>query len=189
MQISQIIVGLGNPGEQYRHTRHNAGWLALDHMVESGSFVKLSEVKKFDSVMWEVQDGRTDEGVSAGKILFVYPHTFMNSSGDAVAAIVAYYKLSPADVLVIHDDVDLPLGTTKFTAGSGAAGHNGVQSIIDALHTQDFRRIRIGVETRESRDVLPTDAFVLQPFTPDELKQLPLDAVAARVVMELRPKV
>jgi PTH1 family peptidyl-tRNA hydrolase len=185
----QIIVGLGNPGEQYKNTRHNAGWLALDYMVSSGDFAKLSETKKFDAVIWEVAVARSTDGANDGKILFVYPHTFMNNSGDAVAKIIDYYKVSPTDLLVIHDEVDLPLGTIKFTAGSSAAGHNGVQSIIDALRTQDFRRIRIGIEARESREMLPTDAFVLQQFTPDEMKQLPLAAVAARTLLELRPKV
>jgi PTH1 family peptidyl-tRNA hydrolase len=181
----QIIVGLGNPGEQYKNTRHNAGWMALDYMSRrTAEFTKLSETKEFDSVIWEIGAAGAD-----GKILFVYPHTFMNSSGDAVAKIIDYYKVAPTDLLVVHDEVDLPLGTIKFTAGSSAAGHNGVQSIIDALHTQDFRRIRIGIETRESREELPTDAFVLQNFTADEMKQLPLDAVAARVMLELRPKV
>lgn len=185
----QVVVGLGNPGEQYKNTRHNAGWLALDHMVAHGDFAKLSEVEKFGAVVWDVQAARTADGAHADKIFFVYPHTFMNSSGDAVAKILDYYKLVPADLLVIHDDVDLPLGTLRFTDGSGAAGHNGVQSIIDALRTQDFRRIRIGIETRASREMLPTDAFVLQPFTPDELKKLPLDEAAARVVLEMKPKI
>ncbi len=185
----QIVVGLGNPGEQYKNTRHNAGWLALGYMVENGDFAKLGETEKFDAVIWDVAVARDAEHSSDGKILFVYPHTFMNNSGDAVAKIIDYYKVSPADLLVIHDEVDLPLGTIKFTAGASAAGHNGVQSIIDALRTQDFRRIRVGIETRESRDVLPTDAFVLQAFTAEEMKQLPLAAVAARTLLELRPKV
>ena len=184
----KIVIGLGNPGEQYKHTRHNAGWLALNYMVEHGGFGKQYETEEFDSILWQVEAARTAEGAGSDKLMFMYPHTFMNSSGEAVAKMVDYYKLSPADIIVIHDDVDLPLGTIKFTDNSGAAGHNGVKSIIENLGTQEFRRIRIGIESREVADIPPTEAFVLQPFTPEELKKLPLDAVAARVMLELKPK-
>ncbi len=181
----QMIIGLGNPGEQYAQTRHNVGFMALDYILEHGPFEKLSEVRKFEAITWICGIRGTEE-----KVAFVYPHTFMNNSGTAVQQLASYYdKVQPAGVLVIHDEVDLPLGTIKFTESSSAAGHNGVSSVIEMLGTQDFRRIRVGIEDREDRQQPPTDAFVLQPFSKEELEKIPFDAVLARVLLELRPKV
>ena len=113
----------------------------------------------------------------------------MNDSGKAVKQILDFYKLTPKDIVVLHDDVDLPLGTIKFTDNSGSAGHNGVTSLIDYLGTKEFRRIRIGVESRENKEHMPTDAFVLQDFSDEELEQIPFDAIKARVLLELKAKV
>ena len=105
--------------------------------------------------------------------ILVKPQTFMNDSGKAVSEIVNFYKTDISkDLLIIHDDSDLPLGTIRTADSSSSAGHNGVQDIIDKLGTQNFHRIRIGVESRQSRNDMPTDAFVLQNFTADELKKL-----------------
>jgi PTH1 family peptidyl-tRNA hydrolase len=107
------------------------------------------------------------------KLFFVKPLTYMNLSGQAVLEICQYYKVNfEKDLLVIHDDVDLPLGSLRASSASSAAGHNGVQSIIDALGSQNFSRIRIGVENRADKKLPPTDAFVLQNFTPEELQTL-----------------
>ncbi|MCL5435489.1 MAG: aminoacyl-tRNA hydrolase [Patescibacteria group bacterium] len=161
----KIVVGLGNPGKKYEHTRHNAGFLILDGIVNVLQVDPRWE-KKFDA-----------EILSSGKDLFVKPYAFMNDSGKAVKAICDFYKLDATKaLLVIHDDTDLPLGTVRTTESSSAAGHNGVQSIIDKLGTQDFYRIRIGVETRASRDVLPTEDFVLHPFTDAEMTKLRKDS-------------
>ena len=97
----------------------------------------------------------------------------MNESGEAVKAICDFYKIDVSkDLLIIHDEVDLPLGTIRVTDSSSAAGHNGVQDIIEKLGTQDFHRLRVGVESRPSREHLPTEAFVLQNFTAEELQKL-----------------
>lgn len=159
----KLIVGLGNPGSKYKNTRHNAGFLALDYLVD-GQDANWSE--KFEAEFTEL-------GLNEEKVLLAKPQTFMNLSGKSVAAIVNFYKLTPAtDLIVIHDDKDLPFGSIKAAKDSSAAGHNGVKDIIDALGTQDFSRIRIGIETRESDSPIPTDVFVLQPFSDDELSQL-----------------
>ncbi len=166
----KLIVGLGNPGEQYKHTRHNAGFLALDFILKEGDgFMTTRPSREFKSEMftWQ-QDGK--------KVIFLKPQTFMNDSGQALEIICNFYKMDLAkDLLVIHDDSDLPFGAIRATDSSSSAGHNGVQNIIDNLGTQDFHRIRIGVETRTTRDDIPTDAFVLQNFSDDELSKLQND--------------
>lgn len=160
----KLIVGLGNPGKQYEHTRHNAGFLAVDYFLQNKDTIACQS--KFDAQICEYHEG-------SEKIFLAKPQTFMNASGGAVKEIVEYYKLDPAtDLLVIHDEVDLPLGRMKSTNDSSAAGHNGVQDIFDELGTKNIHRIRIGIEIRESRDELPTDAFVLQRFTETELHKL-----------------
>lgn len=160
----KIIVGLGNPGEKYTKTRHNAGFLAVDHFLKDQETISCES--KFQGIICEVHFHST-------KTFFVKPKTFMNNSGLAVREIGKFYKIDIArDLMVIHDEIDLPFGTIKTTNSSRAAGHNGVQSIIDELGTQDFHRIRIGIEGRDSRDEFPTHDYVLSQFTPEELKTL-----------------
>ena len=160
----KLIAGLGNPGKQYEHTRHNAGFLAIDHFLKTHDAIICAS--KFNAQICEYHD-------NGQKVFLVKPQSFMNLSGEVVRELMAFYKLDHAnDLLVLHDEVDLPLGTVREAFASSAAGHNGVQNIMDELGTKDFARVRIGVEARESRDDLPTDAFVLQKFTPDELKSL-----------------
>jgi PTH1 family peptidyl-tRNA hydrolase len=163
----KIIVGLGNPGEKYKHTRHNAGFLALDFILKDGDgFMTAKPSHEFKSEMhtWQNHDQ---------KVIFLKPQTYMNDSGQALKVICNFYKMNlGTDLLVIHDDSDLPFGTIRTTNSSSSAGHKGVQSIIDNLGTQDFRRIRVGVESRDSKQTPPTDAFVLQDFSEEELKKL-----------------
>jgi peptidyl-tRNA hydrolase, PTH1 family len=169
----QIIVGLGNPGEQYKNTRHNAGWLALDNWLGE---VKWSENKKFSALLYE-----------DGDYLFVKPLLFMNRSGETVQKILSYYKLRPKNfglltkkdadltdcLAVIHDEMDLAFGNWRLSVDSACAGHRGVQSIIDQLKTKNFRRIRIGVKNELLKNPIPPDKFVLQPFNETERKRLP----------------
>lgn len=164
MKAVKIIVGLGNPGDRYALTRHNAGFLAIDEFLKNTPSIECQS--KFKSQICELHFG-------AVKTFFVKPQTFMNDSGQAVREIVQFYKLDPRkDLLILHDDSDLPLGKTRTATDSSSAGHNGVQDIIDELGTQEFRRIRIGVESRQSRNDLPTDEFVLRPFSSEELQKL-----------------
>ena len=184
----KIIVGLGNPEKKYENTRHNAGWLALDMLIELWDLKNELWSKKFESEIIEspllspppqgeeIEPVPLPRGEGQGKgekILFVKPQTYMNESGKAVKAICDFYKVDiKKDLLVVHDDSDLPLGAIRTTESSSSAGHNGVSDIIEKLGTQDFHRIRIGVESRATRNDLPTDAFVLQNFSDDELKKL-----------------
>ncbi len=157
----KIITGLGNPGTRYEQTRHNAGFLALDFFMKTHETIQCQS--KFNAQICEYhEDGE--------KIFLVKPQTFMNLSGEAVQEICAFYKVDTAkDLLVIHDEKDLKFEVLKTTDGSSSAGHNGVQNIIDELGHKDFARIRIGVETREADSPIPTDDFVLQKFTEEEL--------------------
>ncbi|MBL8029866.1 MAG: aminoacyl-tRNA hydrolase [Candidatus Doudnabacteria bacterium] len=174
----KIIVGLGNPGKKYELTRHNVGWKALEYIISNfkpartvghGGFQISKSENKFNSEIAEDTTGDV-------KIIFVKPQTFMNLSGSAVSEIINYYKINTQnDLLVIHDEIDLPLGSIKFTKSSSAAGHNGVKNIIENLGTQNFCRIRIGIESRSSREQIPTDAFVLQNFSEEDLKKLSND--------------
>ncbi len=163
----KLIIGLGNPGDKYKLTRHNAGFLAIDYILNDGDgFMTARSTKEFKSEVWTWLEG-------SKKILFLKPQTYMNDSGQALKVVCNFYKMDLAkDLLVIHDDVDLPFGDIRTTESSSAAGHNGIKSIIQELGTQDFHRVRIGVETRASREELPTDAFVLQNFTEEEIKKL-----------------
>jgi PTH1 family peptidyl-tRNA hydrolase len=166
----KLIVGLGNPEEKYKTTRHNAGFMAVDFILNDGDgFMQARPSHEFKSEMFTV-------GHDGDKIIFLKPQTYMNDSGQALKTICNFYKMDLSkDLLVIHDDTDLPFGEIRATDSSSSAGHNGVQSIIDNISTQDFHRVRIGVETRASRDDLPTDAFVLQNFSDDEIKKLQAD--------------
>ncbi len=160
----KIIVGLGNPGKQYELTRHNAGFLAVDHFLKSHEAISCQS--KFKAQICEYHE----DGV---KVFFVKPQSFMNLSGQVVSEIANFYKIDVAtDLLVIHDDKDLEFGKIKETEGSGSAGQNGVQNIIDELGTKNFHRIRIGVESREFGSPIDTADFILRRFTDEELDVL-----------------
>ncbi|MFA5359749.1 MAG: aminoacyl-tRNA hydrolase [Patescibacteria group bacterium] len=162
-----IIVGLGNPGEQYQSTRHNVGFMAVDALAKKLD-LKWKNNKKFKADIAKGDD-----------VILVKPLTFMNESGSAVVLTLAYYKLSPENLTVIHDDLDIELGKSKISVDSRSAGHNGVQSIIDRLNTKNFKRLRIGIKT-SSLEKIPADLarqngveaakFVLQKFKPEEKK-------------------
>ncbi len=160
----KLIIGLGNPGTKYSATRHNAGFLAIDYFLKNIQAINCQS--SFSAQICELHFG-------AQKVFFVKPQTFMNLSGEAVKAIGDFYKINySTDLLVIHDDVDLPFGEIKNTTSSSAAGHNGVQNIIDLLGTKDFHRIRLGVENRLDKKIPPTEAFVLQNFSDEEINKL-----------------
>ncbi|MFZ4632041.1 MAG: aminoacyl-tRNA hydrolase [Patescibacteria group bacterium] len=168
----KIIVGLGNPGEQYKNTRHNIGWLFIDNLLGD---VKWTENKKFKAFVYE-----------NGDCLYVKPQTFMNESGQAVQKTLNYYGLIPKkfgvlnkkdsdlndSLIVIQDDLDLDFGNFKIATDSSSAGHRGVQSIINYLKTKKFTRIRLGIKNELLRVHIPTEKFVLQPFNHDEKERL-----------------
>lgn len=134
----KLVVGLGNPGKQYERTRHNAGFMAMDFLKEAFDFADCKEVPKHKA--WIA------EGVIAGeKALLVKPTTFMNLSGQSVQSLVQFYKLDSLDVVIVHDEVDIPSGTLRIKTMGGAAGHNGIKSVTQDLGTEEYLRIRLGV--------------------------------------------
>jgi PTH1 family peptidyl-tRNA hydrolase len=159
----KLIVGLGNPGDQYANTRHNIGFSTLDALRKAWRFPDFAFCKKFNA---EISEGHR----SQEKILLVKPRTFMNLSGIVVRALTDFYKLSPNDIVLIQDELDLPLGKHKIAADSSSAGHNGVKNIIEHLGTQAFARLRIGIDIPERKETGALDAhdFVLSGFTPEE---------------------
>ncbi|OGY46802.1 MAG: aminoacyl-tRNA hydrolase [Candidatus Buchananbacteria bacterium RIFCSPHIGHO2_02_FULL_38_8] len=168
----KLIVGLGNPGKKNQDTWHNAGFLALDEFKKNKDWPDFKISKKFKA---EISEGSEIEE----KIVLAKPQTFMNNSGESVKALVKFYKIEPKDIWIIHDDIDLPLGKIRVSQNSSAAGHKGVQSIIDQLGTQEFIRFRIGIQP-ESRGQLPTEDYVLQKIDkPDTIKQTIENIVSA----------
>ena len=133
----KIIAGLGNPGREYESTPHSIGFEVADAVVrEMGAAFRRSPAFKGD-----LADGRFADG----KVLVVKPMTFMNLSGDSVAPVVKYHNATPADLVVVSDDIDLPVGRLRIRKGGSAGGHNGLKSVIERLGSPDFVRLRIGV--------------------------------------------
>ena len=166
-----FIVGLGNPGEKYEATRHNLGFMVVDECVAGSKYqVVWEDSKKFKSWIAKTND-----------LIFTKPQTYMNNSGLAVKLLTTYYKLLTTDVIIVHDDIDLPLGKIKIRLGGSAGGHHGVESVINSLSNDKFVRVRLGIGTlhsqRSERDRQHTDTerFVLEPFASSEkakVKQL-----------------
>ncbi len=132
----KLVVGLGNPGREYENTRHNVGFLVVDH---------LARELGIGPVVWENSQKHKALITKIGDVLLVKPITFVNQSGLAVKSLVAFYKLKPTDVWVIHDDIDLPLGKIRIREKGGSAGHNGVASIMNNLKSDQFVRFRLGI--------------------------------------------
>jgi len=185
----KLIIGLGNPGAEYAGTRHNIGFELVDKMREELASAQGGQAsawefnKKFDSKISEGfsvssrAKSATDEveGSTPEKILLIKPATFMNLSGKSVKNILDFYKLTPADILVIQDDLDIAIGKFKIATDSSSAGHNGVQNIIDQLGTQKFKRLRVGIGAeKDGAPICRVDAhdFVLGKFTEEENKKI-----------------
>ena len=152
--LDLLVVGLGNPGLQYERTRHNVGWLVVDELARrhGGSFRS-----KFSGQLSELRVGEL-------KVALLKPETFMNDSGRSLAAAARFFKVDPEDMLIVHDDVDLEEGRLQARQGGGLAGHNGLRSIAQALGSQDFLRLRIGVGRPGRGDRRSVADFVLTPF-------------------------
>jgi PTH1 family peptidyl-tRNA hydrolase len=164
--LDLLVAGLGNPGREYRDTRHNIGFLAAEELARrhGGSFRS-----KFSGVVADIRiDGR--------RVTLLEPQTYMNESGRSVAAAARFYKVEPEALLVLHDEVDLPLGRLQVRLGGGLAGHNGLRSVAAHLGSSDFARLRIGVGRPERGDPRPVADFVLSPFSAD----VDVDAIVAR---------
>jgi len=177
-----LIVGLGNPGIQYEVTRHNAGFLALDFFADQHGSVCNSE--KWQGLYSSIR-------LAGTRVLLVKPQTFMNRSGICVARFVDFYKIDSANLLVIHDDLDVSPGRMKIVARGGAGGHNGVRSLIRHLGTSEFARLKIGIgrpERNEQGQAMPVDRYVLKGFSDQDLscfnEQLPLVDEAIELFIE-----
>lgn len=160
----KLIVWLGNPWAEYALTRHNAWWLALDMVCEAFETTPFLPQKKFDS---SIAQGM----IKKRQCLFVKPDTFMNKSGSAVQKIMSFYKINHEDVLVIHDDLDLPTGTVKLKFNWWHGGQNGMRDIIEKCWSPRFWRIKIGIWRPEHSEQTPTDR-VLGKYTPEQLDTL-----------------
>ncbi len=182
----KLIIGLGNPGEKYEKTRHNAGFLAVDKIADNFQFPFFEFHRTFNAEI-------SRDMIGSEKIILVKPQTFMNNSGEAVKAILDYYKMGPESIIVIHDDLDIAIGEYKVSKNRGSAGHRGVQSIIDYFGTKDFTRARIGIGINyrglavlfeeEDRKKIPIEKFVLQRFSDEEMLELEkvFDKIASNI--------
>ena len=164
--VDLLVAGLGNPGREHAHDRHNVGWMVVDELARrhGGSFKG-----KFRGRLADVRVGEA-------KLALLKPETYMNESGASIQAAGAFYKLPPGQVLVVHDDVDLETSRLQARLGGGLAGHNGLRSIAQRLGSQEFLRLRIGVGRPGRGDPRPVADYVLSDF--DELTDV--DALVSR---------
>ncbi|MBQ6364860.1 MAG: aminoacyl-tRNA hydrolase [Oscillospiraceae bacterium] len=172
--ITWLVVFLGNPGPRYAGTRHNAGFLTAD-AAEKQYDVKINR-SRFKALTAECEIG-------GEKVLFMKPQTFMNLSGDAVGQAAAFYKISPEHVLVVSDEMSLPVGKIRIRPKGSAGGHNGLKSIIAALSSQDFPRIRLGVGSPPHADYDVKD-WVLSVFRNEDAEQITDAAARAAAAIE-----
>ncbi len=156
-----LVVGLGNPGEEFACTRHNLGFLVVDEIVRK--FAVSFRITRSKALMADVY---RDEK----RTLLAKPQTFMNHSGESVKTITDWFSLNSSSLLVIHDDMDIPFGELRFKEGGGSGGHKGIESIVEHLGTKDFKRLRVGIGRPPGRKD-PTE-FVLEPFTNSEREEL-----------------
>ncbi len=182
----KLVVGLGNPGREYENTRHNVGWLVVDALAKLGagewshSDKFEAEVAKVDPATWKVHE---PSRLERAKFILLKPTTFMNNSGRSVERVRAFYKLEPSEIVVIHDELALPLGTVRIRLGGQTAGHNGIGSLIHHLGTDQFWRVRIGIETDHPQRVTDPTGYVLDRFSSPERE--PIDRVIDQTVSSL----
>lgn len=169
MEYKGVIVGLGNPGPKYEETRHNIGFMLVDailSMAEGRKNMRLEQIEESgDYELWKVK-------FAGAYRLLAKPQTYMNLSGKAVSKICGRHGLSPDQVMVVHDELDLPVGRMKLKKGGGNNGHNGLESIQDCLNTPGFFRLRLGVGRPEDK-FKPISDWVLEPFLPENAAHIP----------------
>lgn len=155
--MKKLVVGLGNPGIKYKNSKHNIGFMAIDHYAKN------------NQLSMKVKTSFNAEIAEKGDLILVKPLTFMNLSGIAVRKIIDFYQIDIDQILVIYDDVDLPFGKLRLRYQGGAGGHNGIKSIIEHLGSQKFNRIRFGIDKSDKMDMKD---YVLSKFSKVELKEL-----------------
>ncbi|MEO3932496.1 aminoacyl-tRNA hydrolase [Pseudarthrobacter sp. ATCC 49987] len=178
MTDTWLIAGLGNPGAEYAHNRHNVGQMVLDELASRiGSGFKSHKSRA------QVLEGRL--GIGGPRVVLAKPLSYMNVSGGPVSALAKFYDIDPGHVIAVHDEIDIPFNTVKLKLGGGEGGHNGLRDISKALATKDYLRVRVGVGRPPGR--MDTADFVLKDFSGPEKKELPFlidtaaDAVEALV--------
>ena len=153
----KLVVGLGNPGKKYSKTKHNIGFISIEHYTKKHN-LKLKKERKFNG-----------KSLKIGDLILLEPHTFMNNSGVSIKTVIEYYDIDIKDILVIYDDLDLPLGKTRLREKGSPGGHNGVKSIISNLGTSEFQRVRIGID---SNPLIDARDYVLGKFSKTEFNAL-----------------
>lgn len=179
--IMKLVVGLGNPGKKYEKTRHNVGFALLDSLHDS--------LKTYGINKWELSKKFNAEisgcTINTTKVILVKPMTFMNGSGQAVGLIAHYYNIPARDIIVVHDDKDIPLGETKVHVGRGHAGHNGIKSILEHIGKDDLTRVRVGIKSDNTKKMQDVSKFVLGKFGIFEKKKLEkIKSEVINVIME-----
>lgn len=170
-----LVVGLGNPGSEYERTRHNVGFMVADALAERvGGRFAVHKKSGADLIQARL-DGR--------QVLIAKPRSFMNVSGRPVAALAKFFSVPPTEVIVVHDELDLPFGAVRLKRGGGEGGHNGLRSVSAALTTKDYLRVRFGIGRPPGRQD-PAD-FVLKPFAAVERKEVPVIVEQAADAVEL----
>jgi PTH1 family peptidyl-tRNA hydrolase len=156
----QLIVGLGNPGGKYQYTRHNIGYMAIDNIVSVQQDYKIK--KKFNSIIYETI-------IDNNRIILIKPETYMNNSGDAVSQIANFYKIDSKNILVLHDELDIPFGKIRIKSGGGNAGHNGLKSISKKIDN-NYTRVRLGIGHPGNKERV--NGHVMGNFTGSEKEKL-----------------
>ena len=179
MTDTWLIVGLGNPGAEYRRNRHNVGQMVLDELAD-----RVGGTFKIHKARAQVLEGRL--GIGGPRVVLAKPVTYMNVSGGPVSGLARFYDIEPSRVVAVHDEIDIPFNTVKLKLGGGEGGHNGLRDISKALATKDYLRVRVGVGRPPGR--MDTADFVLRDFAPAEKKELPflLDEAADAVELLIR---
>ena len=162
----RMVAGLGNPGDEYADTRHNAGFKAIDELARQANVTYWKNQLGAEVASIQVHDPDAEGG--RREVLLVKPQSYMNTSGGPISKLCAQHKISADELLVIHDELDIPEGDVRVKVGGGHAGHNGLRSIIDKMGSRDFSRIRVGIGNPPGR--LAVADFVLKQFRPKELE-------------------
>jgi PTH1 family peptidyl-tRNA hydrolase len=162
-----LFVGLGNPGYQYKNTKHNIGFEIIEYFINNNKNITYTKSLRFQGIFYEVIL-KKELAKEANKFLMLMPLTYMNLSGISVKQVVDFYKINTNEIIVIHDDMDIKIGEFKIKFNGGSAGHNGIQSIINYIG-KDFYRIRIGINRPQDRNYKD---YVLNKFSPEELIEI-----------------
>lgn len=162
----RMVAGLGNPGDEYENTRHNAGFKAIDELARQAGVTYWKNQLGAEVATIQVRDPEAEGG--RREVLLVKPQSFMNTSGGPISKLCAQNKITVEELLVIHDELDIPEGDVRVKVGGGHAGHNGLRSIIDKMGSRDFSRIRVGIGNPPGR--MAVADFVLKQFRPKELE-------------------